>query len=133
MSALAVSPPIRVILEVALLVLPRHSRDRYRHEFAAELQFIPRRNRLGYVLRLLICTLPLRAALTSSQPEQVAGLAITAKPLRCRLRLHTWTLKHNEEDGGRYHECRRCGAQRDEPTTHRAGGMAGLYSGPSGS
>lgn len=35
------------------------------------------------------------------------------KPLRCRLFLHDWRTLHNDQ-GQRYEECTRCGANRDK-------------------
>jgi hypothetical protein len=49
-----------------------------------------------------------------------------AKPLKCRLHLHTWKVKHNEEDGSPDQECVHCSDQREVTTVHRAGGMAGM-------
>lgn len=112
MSTLGVSAPIRLILEIATLILPAPTRDRYRHELAAELAFIPRRRRPGYILRVLISTLPLRAALASSQPNPIGALAMATKPLRCRLGRHDWIRKLNDEDRHHYSECRRCGELR---------------------
>jgi hypothetical protein len=112
MSNLGVSPPIRWILEVALIVVPSASRDRDRHEFTAELHFVPRSRRLGYLVRVLISTFPLRAALTSRQHDTIGDLAMITKPLRCRLGRHDWIRMLNDEDRHPYTECRRCGTLR---------------------
>lgn len=116
MSTLAVSPPYRLMLEAALLVLPGHSRDRYRHEFAAELFFVPRRRRVAYLIRVLVCTIALRAALTSGQPELMGGITMTTKPLRCRLGRHVWVRRYNDDDRHPYTECQRCGTLRTNTT-----------------
>lgn len=38
---------------------------------------------------------------------------MSAKPWRCRLRLHRWRIVRNEEDSTPYEQCSRCFAERD--------------------
>ncbi|WP_157487940.1 MULTISPECIES: hypothetical protein [unclassified Leifsonia] len=36
------------------------------------------------------------------------------RPLRCRVGLHAWVLKHQEETGVAYHACALCGVDRSD-------------------
>jgi hypothetical protein len=117
-----------LVIWVALATLPGRYRDRYRAEFAAELHFVPRGQRLLYAVRVLVRAWALHAALTA-QPATIGEIMIPTKPLKCRLHLHKWKVRHNEEDGSPYQECVRCTEQREVPTVHRAGGFAGLQGG----
>ncbi len=50
---------------------------------------------------------------------------INTRRLRCRLHLHKWVLRRNE-DGGRYHECQFCGKYDDSTVGGTGTGLAGI-------
>ncbi len=37
---------------------------------------------------------------------------MAAKPLRCRLGMHKWEIRHEPETGDAFHVCARCGTER---------------------
>jgi Transcriptional regulator PadR-like family. len=114
MTPRAVAPISRHIIEFAAQTLPSSRRDRYRHEFTAELHFIPRNEQLRFALRVLSRTWALRAAFNAPTPASVGEITLTkiaARPLHCRLHLwHHWRTCHTE-DGHRYKACARCGRE----------------------
>lgn len=48
------------------------------------------------------------------------------KPLRCRLRLHSWEVRENPETRERYEVCVRCDAYRDRGRAAPGAGAAGI-------
>jgi hypothetical protein len=100
------------ILEFAARTLPPSHRERYRHEFTAELRFIPREEQLRYAFQILSRTWALRAALNA--PASIGETVLTkvaTRPLHCRLHLwHHWRTCH-AEDGHRYKACVQCGQE----------------------
>ena len=102
----------RTILGVAVESLPAEHRNRYQAEFLAELTFVPASEQTRYALRVLSGSLTLRNALLD-QPRPIEEVVIMGKPMRCRLHLHAWRVRHNEEDATPYEQCVRCRAERD--------------------
>ena len=98
---------VAVLIALAARMLPRYCRGRYRMEWTAELHSVAPREQVPYALRALVRTGALRMALYS-QEEVEGGITMPSKPLKCRLRLHKWVVRRNEEDGTRYDQCTRC-------------------------
>jgi hypothetical protein len=73
---------------------------------------VPPAERTRYALRVLAGSWALRDAL-HGQPRPIEEVIIMGKPLRCRLHLHAWRIRHNEEDATPYEQCVRCHAERD--------------------
>jgi len=48
-----------------------------------------------------------------------------AKPLKCRLKLHTWERRENPESHDHYEVCVRCDAYRDRGSAAPGAGAAG--------
>lgn len=48
------------------------------------------------------------------------------KPLRCRLRMHAWDTRENQETRERYEVCTRCDAYRDRGRAAPGAGAAGI-------
>ena len=114
---MSLSAPARVprqLVELAARMLPAAHRERYRREFTAELQFIPRANQLRYATQVLSRTWSLRLALTEPAPEVIGESTMkkaSTRPLSCRLHLwHQWR-RHFTEDGARYKACAKCGKE----------------------
>lgn len=102
----------RVVLGLAVETLPVEHRNRYQAEFLAELGDVPQAERTRYSLRVLAGSWTLRTALRN-QPRPIEEVIIMGKPLRCRLHLHVWRIRHRPEpERGRGAECRRGGARR---------------------
>jgi hypothetical protein len=101
----------RTILGVAVETLPADYRNRYQAEFLAELNFVPASEQTRYALRVMNGSLTLRNALLD-QPRPIEEVVIMGKPMRCRLRMHVWRVRHNEEDATPYEQCVRR-AERD--------------------
>ena len=97
-------------LALAVRLLPRDHRCRYRREFAAELYDVAPGVRRRYAQHVLSRSWALRAALRT-QPSTIGASTMT-KPLRCRLGLHDWYVTLNP-DGEKYQACARCNAERD--------------------
>ncbi len=110
-------PLARAVLAVAVETLPAEHRNRYQTEFLAELGHVPEPEQTGYALRVLAGSWTLRAALRN-QPRPIEEVIIMSKPLRCRLHLHAWRIRHNEEDATPYEQCVRCHAERDVQLKH---------------
>jgi hypothetical protein len=104
-------PVATATLALALRLLPRDHRDRYRRELAAELYDVAPADRLRYSQHVLSRSWALRAALRA-QPVSTIGDSTMSKPLRCRLGLHDWYVTLNP-DGEKYQACARCNAERD--------------------
>ncbi len=102
----------RAILGAAVEALPAEHRNRYQAEFMAELAFVPESDQRKYALRVLAGSLALRSAL-HDQPIAVEEVFMMGKPMRCRLHMHAWRVRHNEEDATPYEQCVRCHAERD--------------------
>lgn len=49
-----------------------------------------------------------------------------AKPLKCRLRLHSWEHRENPETHEYYQVCLRCNAYRDKGDAAPGAGAAGV-------
>jgi len=100
------------IIDFAARTLPPSHRDRYRHEFTAELHFIPREEQLRYAVTVLTRTWALRAALHApASIGETTMTEISARPLHCRLHLwHHWHTCH-AEDGHLYKACAQCGKE----------------------
>lgn len=104
-------------VRLAALMLPTSDgRDRYRHEFVAELYGMNRMHQMHHATQVLLSTWALRRAITSDAHSRVAEEAsmsiqeITGRPakgFRCRLNIHHWIWR-STEDGGRYRLCARC-------------------------
>ena len=112
-------------VRLAAVVLPSSDlRDRYRHEFVAELYGMGRAHQMTYATRVLLSAWTLRRAITTSPHERVAeesGMTTNEAPapFRCRFNLrHRWVYRWTEE-GVRYRQCARCG--KDD---HRSNGPA---------
>jgi hypothetical protein len=91
-------------------------RARYGTEFLAELYGLGRGRQLRHTAGVLIRILALRAALGSSPsaPEEGAMTLTGNHPpfWRCRVfHWHDW-VRRSTEDGERYQQCARCGADR---------------------
>jgi len=88
-------------------------RERYHHEFVAELHGLRPSQQARYVAGLLSQVLALRAALgTPSRPGEIPMSTSFRAPFRCRvLRLHRWTAR-----GAPHHThvrtCIRCGREQ---------------------
>jgi hypothetical protein len=113
-----------VLVVLATWMLPAGHRDRYRHEFAAELHDLRRRERLPYAVRVLVRAWTLNAALTA-QPATIGVVTMPAKPWKCRLGRHDWQRKHNEEDRTPYTQCTRCNRIQDVRTVYAHPGGTG--------
>jgi hypothetical protein len=119
-------------IRLAVRVLPEGlARDRYRHEFLAELYGMSRPRQLRHAINLLIGSFALRAAVDRErQPSSLElVLPVTArKPLLCRLNLHhKWIrLSDSEDEGEDYLQCRGCGRVREFNTPNIGGNMAGV-------
>lgn len=100
------------ILGLAVETLPAEHRNRYQTESVAELNFVPASEQTCYALRVVSGSLTLRNALLD-QPTPIEVVLIMNKPLRCRLHLHAWRRRHNEENVTPCEQCGRCHAERD--------------------
>jgi hypothetical protein len=104
----------RQIVELAARTLPAAHRERYRREFTAELDAMPRAEQFRYAARVLTRTWSLRAALGQPALATPGGntmMTPPTRPLSCRLHLwHHWR-RYFTEDGGRYKACSRCGRE----------------------
>lgn len=49
-----------------------------------------------------------------------------ARPLRCRLKLHTWENRQNPETGDYYQVCSGCDAYRERSSAAPGAGAAGI-------
>ena len=108
------APAARWVAATVAWALPRQAdRERYRHEFVAELYGLTPAERARYVAGLLSQILALRAALgTSSRPREIPMSTSIRAPLRCRvLGMHRWTAR-----GAPHHAhvrtCTRCGREQ---------------------
>jgi hypothetical protein len=110
----------RAIVGLAVETLPAEHRNRYENEFLAELSYIPAPEQRRYALRVLAGSWTLRNAL-HDQPMPTEEVVIMGRPLRCRLRMHAWRVRHNEEDATPYEQCARCHAERDTQLKYLAG------------
>lgn len=110
----------RVILGLAVETLPAEHRNRYQAEFLSEFGDVPESERTRYALQVMAGAWNLRYAL-HDQPRPVEEVIIMGKPLRCRLHLHAWRVRHNEEDATPYELCVRCHAERDTQLKYLAG------------
>lgn len=107
-------------VRVAALMLPTSDgRDRYRHEFVAELYGMSRGRQMHHATQILLSTWALRRAMTADAHRRVAEEASmtapdvsgrTSKGIWCRLNLHHWAWR-STDDGGRYRVCDRCGKE----------------------
>ena len=110
----------RAILSLAVETLPAEHRNRYQTEFLAELNFVPEPKQTRYALRVMARSWTLRSAL-HDQPRPIEEVIIMSKPLRCRLHMHAWRVRHNEEDATPYEQCVRCHAERDTQLKYLGG------------
>jgi hypothetical protein len=107
----------RRVVGMAVRALPNGlARDRYRHEFLAELYGMSRGRQLRHVTHLLARSFALRAAVDHNrQPstlELVMPVLSPRKPLFCRLNLHhKWVRRFNPQ-GEDYLQCKACGKDR---------------------
>jgi hypothetical protein len=100
------------IARLAARVLPAGpARDRYRHEFLAELYGMSAARQIRHATALLTRSFALRAAVDREQQPSTLELitpVTTRKPLRCRLNIrHKWVRRINP-DGDDYLQCKRC-------------------------
>lgn len=102
----------RAMVGIAVEALPAEHRNRYQAEFLAELSFVPEHEQTRYALRVMAGSVALRTALLD-QPRPIEEVIIMGKPMRCRLRLHAWRVRRNEEDATPYELCVRCHAERE--------------------
>ena len=113
-------PPASGLISLAVIVLPRDSRDRYREEFRTELCELRKHAQIGQAASLLACSLQLRRAL---QERDVVVTEHPGRDWRCRIGRHSyvWRRDDNPEISGRpYHQCVRCN-ERFEPHDEEEG------------
>ena len=129
----------RNTVPMAVRVLPGATRDRYRHEFLAELYGLGRSRQLRHAFAVLSRSWALRAAINTPSDAAAADMELVfprhRRPLFCLLNRHRWeTLR--TEDGKPYLRCQRCGKDEtdvwagnksepgfDEVAPRRAAGM----------
>jgi hypothetical protein len=123
----------RAAVRVAVRLLPHGSaRDRYRHEFLAEMYGLSSPAQLRLAAGLLSQSLALRAAIDPQQQPSIAELVMPTprkrKPILCRTHLHhRWERAFNPE-GADYLHCRACG--KDRYDVERVDPQVGNFGGP---
>jgi hypothetical protein len=104
------------LISLAVIVLPRDARDRYREEFRTELSELGALVQIGQAVSLVVGSIPLRQAL---QARDVMVTAQVKNDWRCAMGRHHYVGVHddNPEMRGRgYLRCTRCGKPKDPPT-----------------
>lgn len=98
---------------VAVRALPGEHRDRYRHEFRAELFDMTRRQQFRFATGVLIHAPSLRGSLLRQPVAVAGGEMIVVKPMLCLLNVkHRWRLASSEDGESRFYRCERCGKER---------------------
>ena len=126
--------PSRAI-RLAVRALPHGpTRDRYRHEFLAELYGMSSTRQMRHAAHLFSRSLVLRAAVNreqqSSPLELIMPVVAPRKPLLCRLNVHHKWVGRLNPDREVYLQCKRCGKdlydleRSSEPNI--GGNLAGL-------
>jgi len=108
------APAARWVAVTVARALPRQAdRERYRHEFVAELYGLTPAERARYVAGLLSQILALRAALgTLSRPPELPMSTSIRAPFRCRvLRMHRW-MGRGAPHHGHVRSCTLCGVEQ---------------------
>ncbi len=108
--------PARWLLGIVVLVLPSHTRDRYREEFRTELAELSVAAQVAQALSLLAGSVALRAALSS---QELPTLGSTRRDWRCRLGRHRYVGRESDNPemrGVGYLQCVRCGKRKDPPS-----------------
>ena len=108
------APAARWVAATVARALPRQAdRERYRHEFVAELYGLRPAEQARYVAGLLSQVLALRAALgTSSRPPELPMSTFIRAPFRCRvLRMHRW-MGRGAPHHGHVRSCTLCGVEQ---------------------
>jgi hypothetical protein len=121
-------PAVRVVRAITRMLPAGPTRDRYRHEFLAEMHGLGWIPRTLFILGLASRSFALRAAVRDPRASAESPTVITpAKPLLCRTGLHhRWRTQLNP-DGEPYRHCVKCGADRYDGMgrTNSAGNLAG--------
>lgn len=103
--------PARTVRLAVCVLPPGPARDRYRHEFLAELYDMSSARQMRHAAQLLTRSFALRAAVDGVRQPSTLELIMpitTRKPLLCRLNLrHRWVRRVNP-DGEDYLQCKRC-------------------------
>lgn len=104
------------VVWVATCALPRGEfRDRYRHEFSADLHVLSPGEQGAYSAGVLASVLALRRAVSGERTTTEEVVMKQQPPLTCRLNLHhVWHTYSTEDGGNRYQECQRCGKPRPQ-------------------
>lgn len=106
----------RGVVWVATCALPRGEiRDRYRHEFTADLHVLSPGQQGAYASGVLATALALRSAVSGERSTTEEVVVKQQTPLSCRLNLrHVWHTFSTEDGSNRYQECVRCGKPRPQ-------------------
>ena len=104
------------------LLPPGETRQRYRWELVADLQYLDRPHQLSYATGVMSTAWALRQELTKESPVDTTTTTPTIA-LLCRLNLrHHWHWE-STDDGTRFRRCTRCG--KDD--THMGNGPADWF------
>jgi hypothetical protein len=105
------------VVRLVVQVLPEGlARDRYRHEFLAELYGMSRVQQFQHAVHLITRAFALRAAVDGvRQPstlELVMPVRASRKPVLCQLNLHHKWVRRFNPDGEDYLQCKACAKDR---------------------
>jgi hypothetical protein len=108
--------PSRAVRLAVRLLPAGPARERYRHEFIAELYGMPHSRQVRHVLGLLARSVALRSAVDRDRQPSTLEVSMPVlpprAPLLCRTHLHhKWELTVNP-DGDDYLRCAACGKDR---------------------
>jgi hypothetical protein len=129
--------PSRAIRLAVRALPPGRTRDRYRHEFLAELYGMSSTRQMRHAAHLLTRSLVLRAAVNRERQSSTLELSMPVlaprKPLLCRLNVHHKWVRRLNPDREVYLQCKHCGKdlydveRSSGPNT--GGNIAGLRGG----